>query len=141
MTLYSRPETPYVSVYCDGTSAGEHDRAPIASFYPDEYEGSIIWTVFTGHYYSPSLPHAIDVPQDVAQWLDGDEWIRIEGHDPEIFYRPGFRVRWNLGCPTCGLRRVVAKPSTLYASFTTLAQLRIYEVPLIHLIHSKSITQ
>lgn len=135
--VYSRPNTPYVSVYCSGSPSGTHAKAPIASFYPEVHADAIVWLAVLGSYYDPSLPHAVPVAKDVSQWLDGDTWVRKEGHDPGIFYSEGFRVRWDLECPQCGLRRVIATPSSLYEPFTAIAQLRLPEIELMHLVHSQ----
>lgn len=126
---------PYVSVFCAGTEAAPHEKWRIATFYPDAFEGEVIWMSHARSYYDPSSHFTIHVAGSVTQRLEGDTWIATTSRDHDI-HSPSFRTRWNLECRQCGLRKVVAQPRTFYPVFTALAQLQIPEVELLHLIHS-----
>ena len=132
----SKPDV-YVSVYCSGTPEHPHGKWRIASFHPEMHDGRVVWRPFYGQYYEPESPYAIRVAGNVAQWLDGDKWVSQRDHDPEVFYGAEFRVRWNLACRECGMRRAIAKPSDYYDALTALAQVRVAELELLHFVHAK----
>jgi len=135
-SVTARPDSPYVSVFCSGTTARAHEKWRIASFFPEVHEEVIVWHDFGPNYYEPDSPIAIRVAGTISQWLVGDRWISRDDHDADVFSEPAFRVRWSLGCGVCGMRKVIAPPSTFYEKFNLMAQLGIKEVGLSHLVNS-----
>lgn len=133
-------EIPYVSVYCDGISVGDHEKWLIASFLPDVKNGSLVWHPDPVGYRDPKTARITPIARDVVQWLDGDAWVSKApmAHDPYLFYKESFRVRWTLRCATCGLSRAAKSPELFYAPFATMANLNIKEVRLAHLVHASS---
>lgn len=137
--VYSKPDI-YVSVYCvgtPGTPEHPHDKWRIASFYPYVHDDEIVWRSFSENYYEPESPYALHISGNVSQQLNGNEWVSVGDVDPGVIYGTDFRLRWNLACGRCGMRRTIATPSDFYEEFTALAQLQIPELELIHLVHAQ----
>ncbi|WP_136056815.1 hypothetical protein [Microbacterium sp. K24] len=131
------PDQPYVSVFCDGTVKGQpHEKWRIATFHPDRLNSELVWLPAGKHYFEPGVDHGIPIVNSVSQRLDGDTWVSNSDRDLD-YYKPEFRVRWNIKCQECGASKVTAAPSTLYPAFTALAQLNIREIELAHLIYSE----
>lgn len=125
----------YVSIYCTGDTSA-HDKWMIASVVPEVSGSNIVWHVSPRAYHDPTASAAQRTAVTVAQWLVGDQWLSHEDAPREVFNDPRFRVRWNLECGICHLKRTIATPAELYPALTTLAQLQIREVELNHLVHA-----
>lgn len=137
----ARPEV-YVSVYCAGTADAPHDKWRIGSLFPEIYDGAIVWHAFNGFYYEPASSHGVPISGRVSQWLEGNSWVshRKGSHDRDVFNKDDFRVRWNFACETCKMRQPIARPADYYESFTAVAQLGVFEIELLHLIHADTPT-
>ncbi|MEN0023241.1 MAG: hypothetical protein AAGC61_08155 [Microbacterium sp.] len=131
---------PYVSVFCVGTPEAPHDKWRIATFYPDVFGDGVIWMPHQRSYYEPGVARTIHIAGSVSQRLDGNAWIPV-GDRSYNYDSPTFRMRWNVGCRECGMRKVIAAPKTFYPAFTALAQAGIREIELLHLIHSSPRTE
>ncbi|MBF4568780.1 hypothetical protein ITJ57_08345 [Plantibacter sp. VKM Ac-2880] len=125
-----RSDEPYLSFYCRGPQDAPHEKWRIGTVFASEHNGSVGWHESTSGYAEPSSDTLTKVYPPFTHWLDENEYIDRERHDPDVFEQPGFRVVWDLKCPKCRFARRIGNPAAHYGLIAELWGIGIREISL-----------